>query len=860
MTADMAGEKFAKLRNVFQLDMTGLGAAADAVNHLSNNMAAKAPQIIDYLARAGGAAQLLGMSAEQMAALGSTMVALGTMPETAARATTKLFTALATGSTKVDSAMKSLGLVRSEFVDLAKTDPGAAFEKLFAAVDKSENGLQALVDIVGQDFADDFLKIAGNTGLLAQAFQLVGNEADYAGSVLAEFEARAATTENAIQLFWNNLNAIKIETWSRTLPAINDGLNAMIGVMQTADERAMLFDRLEQGARGFINGLGLGESGALAGATAALDGLWESASRFLVGSLDEDAGGVLGRVFLAGQEAGENLRGLLDWLDQRTAGAQAAVGRNLEVALSIVGDIGSAIGSAFGEGSAGRAGLEWLAGFVLDAGAAGFELYHELVGKVLGGVRDISSWIATEAGALDWSALIPEGGLNLEPLNALGSAIGGFVDMVSGLLELGGTTLKAFFTGFLDGLIPYLEPMAERLGAIWDRLGGVFTNVGDGFTAIGSALGLLSENESAMRGVEQFGRVMGQLTGIVGNIALGGIEGIVALLEGVTRMVAALARGDIEAAFEPLAQFIGWLGSLTAGTILPDIDGAAVVAKIGEWFAFDWGDILPDWSIADILPDDGVVRDALDRLGSLFTGAEAPVAAAEINVAEPEPVAVSVAAVAAGQSEVAALQAEIARVTTQADAVPAAVQAAMNAARLAADLDLTAQGRKIMDTLAAGIRERAQAVIAEIQKVAQQVRDHLPSSPAKTGPLSDLHRLRFSETIAATIRGGPVVAAVERVAAQARAAANLNIPTAFGAGAGPNVIPIGPRLSSPPAGGRSGFGGGQSVTIHAPMTVTMTGSATAEDRAWFEEKLREHEDTIARLVADVSRRNARLEF
>lgn len=66
-------------------------------------------------------------------------------------------------------------------------------------------------------------------------------------------------------------------------------------------------------------------------------------------------------------------------------------------------------------------------------------------------------------------------------------------------------------------------------------------------------------------------------------------------------------------------------------------------------------------------------------------------------------------------------------------------------------------GAALMNTLAAGIRARSQAVVSEVQKVTQAMRDHLPSSPAKIGPLSDIHKLRFDETIAASIRAAPMV-------------------------------------------------------------------------------------------------------
>lgn len=69
-------------------------------------------------------------------------------------------------------------------------------------------------------------------------------------------------------------------------------------------------------------------------------------------------------------------------------------------------------------------------------------------------------------------------------------------------------------------------------------------------------------------------------------------------------------------------------------------------------------------------------------------------------------------------------------------------------------------GRKMADALVFGLTRGmggggglAPAVDAALQS---GVRDKLPQSPAKTGPLSDIHRLKFSETIAKNIRAKPL--------------------------------------------------------------------------------------------------------
>lgn len=79
---------------------------------------------------------------------------------------------------------------------------------------------------------------------------------------------------------------------------------------------------------------------------------------------------------------------------------------------------------------------------------------------------------------------------------------------------------------------------------------------------------------------------------------------------------------------------------------------------------------------------------------------------------------------------------------------------------------LVASGAALIDNLWTGIASRADALKEKFKGVLQGVRDMLPFSPAKTGPLSDIHRLRLVETIAGSVREGPLT---DRLAAVARA-------------------------------------------------------------------------------------------
>src|SRR5690625_5873975 len=63
-------------------------------------------------------------------------------------------------------------------------------------------------------------------------------------------------------------------------------------------------------------------------------------------------------------------------------------------------------------------------------------------------------------------------------------------------------------------------------------------------------------------------------------------------------------------------------------------------------------------------------------------------------------------------------------------------------------------GEKIISMIADGIKGAASKVTGAAKDLMGKVRNLLPFSPAKDGPLTDLHQLNFGGTIADSIRKG----------------------------------------------------------------------------------------------------------
>lgn len=140
-------------------------------------------------------------------------------------------------------------------------------------------------------------------------------------------------------------------------------------------------------------------------------------------------------------------------------------------------------------------------------------------------------------------------------------------------------------------------------------------------------------------------------------------------------------------------------------------------------------------------------------------------------------------------------------------------------------------GSKITSMLAAGIMSGIAKVKGCISQVAQVIRDHLPHSPAKTGPLKDLHKVKIVETIASTLKPLPLMNAMNKT---------LGV---FSGGLKANVR----GRSSAPA----------SIVVTYNPTITISGSESKEE---FLKMLKKHKDEVVNIIKREFERKERVAY
>jgi TP901 family phage tail tape measure protein len=232
MLPDEAGQAMAQLSNVFQIPMQNIGTLGDAINHLSNNMAAKARDIIPALNRAGGSIRQFGLEADQAAALVATLISMGQMPEKAGTAVSAMLMRLQTAEkqgTKFKDALNEIGLSASNLTKKIGEDAQGAIMMFFEAMEKVDKQKRAgiLVDIFGKNYQKDAALIVESLASYKGAVELIADKTKYADSMQKEFANRSATTANNFQLLKNTLVETGMNIGETLLPALNSIVGAI---------------------------------------------------------------------------------------------------------------------------------------------------------------------------------------------------------------------------------------------------------------------------------------------------------------------------------------------------------------------------------------------------------------------------------------------------------------------------------------------------------------------------------------------------------------------------------------------------------------------------------------------------------
>jgi len=249
------------LRSIFGLTQDEVVKLGDAINHLSNNMDAKASDLLNIANRAGSTAKLFGLSGAQLNALGASFLALKTKPEVAATGINALLMKLATADkqgAKFQEGLFSIGMSAEVMKKMIAEDAQGAIVTFLEQVKSAPDVMGTLADLFGAEYADDIAKLVGSLDTYKGALGLVAEETRYAGSMQAEYEARSATTANNLQLLKNQMSRLGVTVGNALLPALNSLVGALMKPIEgltALAERFPIVTQVVVGTVGAVLGL-----------------------------------------------------------------------------------------------------------------------------------------------------------------------------------------------------------------------------------------------------------------------------------------------------------------------------------------------------------------------------------------------------------------------------------------------------------------------------------------------------------------------------------------------------------------------------------------------------------------------------
>lgn len=740
LTGDQAGKMMSDWRAGMNLTLPQVYSLADAVNHLSNNMNASAPALGEVIQRVGAVAMVCGLSETKVAALGAAFLSAGASPEVAATALKSFTTTLVKGtamSKDQAAAFASIGLSATQLAKDMQTDAQGTIFKVLEAIAAKPKELQMslLTTMFGQEALGSIAPLLQNMGNLSQAFELVGDKANYAGSMQAEFDTRSKTVANTLQLLSNKLTNLAISVGNAFLPSIG----------WAAEKLGVFVDMLRAAAETRAGQWLLQLAGAMGTALVVLTAL--SASMWFFSALPAMLGkallplktallglgapiyaaiAVLGLLYAAYRT---NFGGMADYLHE----CWNKITLTVKGVLSVFQTLKDGSGEIRGE----------LATQIKAAGLVGLvTTVSRVVYRIQAVFKGFSKALSNAFARID-VIFVPVRLAVAELMQALSGLFGLFtgneVTSAASSWEAFGAALGEIAGGVLEGLATGFAWLVDGVRLFASVIGHLI----DGVSALcGWLLDLGGATNEANAAADPFawsnlGKVLGYVLGlfVAWKAALLAVRGVMVAVSAATKAWAAV-QWVLNAAMS--ANPIGLVVIAIAGLIAA---GAWLVQnwdEIAAWWNDLWGGIAA-WTVEKWDAITGTITGAWDSIISGITGFGVSILSGLQGAWDTASGAASAAWEGIKGIVSGAWDAIVGGIAGFGASLLAGITEAWNAVlEFFGGLNLFESGAKLLSTFVDGIKSMASSVVESVEGVFTKVREYLPFSDAHVGPLSQL--------------------------------------------------------------------------------------------------------------------------
>lgn len=259
------GDALAKIKTQLGFNVDQIGLHADAINHLANNTASAARDLVEFDKRVAATGKMFGFSDTQTLAFGASMISAGAEAEVAATSFRNMGRALTKGEQATKSQRLAFAKLGLDSVKVSKNMQKDALKTTLNVIERIQQlPKDQHISIASALFGDEaraLMPIIADTKELRRELAMIGTESNYSGSAFQEYMVRAETTANALQLLGNKVKAYGIGVGDSWLPTIKDMSLGIGDVLDTLDKRVGVIDKIEMAVKGLMSGFGYGGEG-----------------------------------------------------------------------------------------------------------------------------------------------------------------------------------------------------------------------------------------------------------------------------------------------------------------------------------------------------------------------------------------------------------------------------------------------------------------------------------------------------------------------------------------------------------------------------------------------------------------------
>lgn len=234
--AKQAGDWAAKWEVALKMNHDEIMVLFDQINYLGANSATTAAEIANAVNSAASLGQIGGVDVATTVALADAMLATGVSTDRVGTSIKRMVTNISKGenATKAQKELwEELGFTATGVAASMQKDATGTLNAVFTAIQNmpKERQVAALSTLFGQWAIEGGAKIVNNLDAFTKALNMVGDPAQYTGSMNREFIIKSETSEALDQRMESAMKALKIDIGTAFLPAKKEMSVAMIDFM-----------------------------------------------------------------------------------------------------------------------------------------------------------------------------------------------------------------------------------------------------------------------------------------------------------------------------------------------------------------------------------------------------------------------------------------------------------------------------------------------------------------------------------------------------------------------------------------------------------------------------------------------------